>query len=136
MKKNIYFTYLNCENVESLALKYFNDYCSKIIYPNDGFSKWINNFCEKGKFSMMICDIWTRIFMKDHPIRYKLNAAMAIIECRHKLLKNTFHSPYETGLLSLIPYLFYYPIIMLIALIIITPFQMLFTLRIYFYGKI
>ena len=135
MKPNIYFTYLNCKTVEPLALKYFNDYCTRLPHPNDNFSIWLTNFSEKNILYMMICDVWTRLFRKSHPIRYKLNAAMALIECRHQLLENTFYSSEETGILSLCRYIIIYPIIILISLIILTPAKIIYSLRPFSYGE-
>lgn len=126
MKNNIYFSYLNCHKVDKFALKYFNYYCNKIVNPNERFAIWIDKFSKKNHLTMLMCDVWTRIFMKGHILRYKLNAAMAIIECRQNLFVNTFFKKNETNFIAIIFDVSKFFIVFTISLFIITPIKFIF----------
>ena len=75
---------------------------------------------------MLMCDVWTRIFMKGHILRYKLNAAMAIIECRQNLFVNTFFKKNETNFIAIIFDVSKFFIVFTISLFIITPIKFIF----------
>ena len=129
MKKNIYFDYLDCPKVEPMAIKYFEQYCLRIIIKNDEFSVWLNKFSKKNKSAMLLSDVWTRVFMKDHPLRYKLNCAMAIIECRHYLLKKTFYRKNRINFFVLTFECLKYLLVFIASFVLISIVRVLFTFR-------
>jgi len=89
MKLNgkLYFYYFGVKTIPDRALELFESTNQVIRISDNQFSKWLDNFANRNKMTLGLVDVWTRTFYPLHPVRQRLNAAIAIIECHDDLIK-------------------------------------------------
>lgn len=61
----------------------YRDYCRGEFSGSSSspFSLFLARFAIRGRLSLLLADVWTRLFDPKNPIRYKLNAMTAFCEC-------------------------------------------------------
>ena len=67
------------ESKHKIIRKYLYEYCSD-SYNSSRFSTYLSSI-KKNKFNLLLLDSSTRIFLKQHELRYKFNAILAVHEC-------------------------------------------------------
>ena len=67
------------ESKHKIIRKYLYEFCCD-SYDLSKFSTYLSSI-KKNKFNLLLLDSSTRIFLKQHEVRYKFNAILAVHEC-------------------------------------------------------